>query len=230
MERYENRQWPAFPVRAVVSEVDAEQMRRRVATGKIVIAPNGADPSIWLPDVKQASHTVLFTGHLAYPPNIDALEFLASEIWPRVRKKAPGTTLIIAGRSPTERVNACAHTAGAELHAGPQFMHRIARRAALTIVPLRFGSGTRVKILESLAWGLPVVSTTLGCEGLDVIDGEHLLVRDDPAQFADAVVQLLSDTALWQKLRNQGRELIRESYNWERVFEPLEMALLELVS
>ncbi len=98
------------------------------------------------------------------------------------------------------------------------------------VVPLRLGSGTRQKILESLAWGLPVVSTRLGAEGIDAVDGEHLLIRDDPDEFVDAIVLLMSDQVLWQKLRKAGRELVRERYSWDHVFKPLEDELIELVS
>ena len=109
-------------------------------------------------------------------------------------------------------------------------MDEIARRASISVAPLRLGSGTRCKILDSMAWGLPVVSTTLGAEGIEATEGEHLLVRDDIEQFAEAVVQLLSDKELWQKLRTAGRQLVRERYSWDRVFEPLEDGLIELVS
>ena len=230
MQRFENRHWPNFPLRAVVSELDAEHMRNRVNTGKIVVTPNGADSSTWLSDANQTNCSVLFPAHLRYYPNIDAVTFLISEIWPEVRKRNAQAKLILAGGSPADEVIVAARRAGAELIANPQRMADISRRAALTVVPLRFGSGTRCKILESMAWGLPVVSTSLGCEGLDVNDGEHLLIRDDPTRFAEAVICLLSDAKLWQKLRNAGRELIRERYEWDRVFQPLETAVLELVS
>ena len=81
-----------------------------------------------------------------------------------------------------------------------------------------------------MAWGLPVVNTTVGAEGIDAFDGEHLLVRDDPEQFAEAIVSLMSDAILWRKLRYAGRDLVRNRYSWDRVFEPLEKALVELVS
>jgi glycosyltransferase involved in cell wall biosynthesis len=108
-------------------------------------------------------------------------------------------------------------------------MDNVARRASVTVAPLRLGSGTRVKILESMAWGLPVVSTTLGVEGIDAEDGQHLLVRDGADTFAEAVVQLLSDAVLWQRLREAGGALVRERYAWDKVFAPLEDALIELI-
>ena len=230
LEEYENRAWPAFPLRCVVSEPDRDEMDRRAKAGRTVVAPNGADPSSWLAGARPDSETILFPGHLAYLPNMDAVEFLASGIWPEVRRRRSGARLIVAGRLPGESVRATvAKMKGAELRADPRSMDDIARNATITVVPLRIGSGTRLKILESMAWGLPVVSTTLGCEGIDCEDGVHLLVRDDPKEFAEAIVRLLSDAALWRKLREAGRELVRERYAWDRVFQDFESALVDLI-
>jgi glycosyltransferase involved in cell wall biosynthesis/GT2 family glycosyltransferase len=228
-EQYEDRTWPDFPVRAVTSEVDRAQMSSRCSKGKVVVSPNGADPSTWLPDARHDTATALFTGQLAYFPNVDAVEFLVTEIWPHVRRRNPQARLIIAGRDPGESIRALVRAApGVELIPNPKSMARVAKRASITVAPLRIGSGTRIKITESMAWGLPVVSTTLGCEGIEAFDGEHLLVRDDPEEFGDAIVALMSDAALWRKLRYAGRDLIRDRYSWDRVFEPLEKALIEL--
>jgi glycosyltransferase involved in cell wall biosynthesis len=230
LESYEDRVWPEFPVRAVVSEEDRAQMNVRTNIGKTIVATNGADPSIWLPRARRDRATALFPAHLSYPPNVDALEFLLEQIWPKVRKQNPRARLILAGREPAPSVRLAAAAAGVELSANPKSMDAVARRASITVVPLRLGSGSRCKILESMAWGLPVVSTKLGAEGIEAMDGEHLLIRDDPKEFADAMMELMSSDALWDRLRKAGRDLIQARYSWDRVFEPLETALIELVS
>jgi glycosyltransferase involved in cell wall biosynthesis len=214
-----------------VSEADRREMDRRAPLGVTVVAPNGADPSRWLRDARFQSETVLFSGQLAYLPNIDAVEFLLQEIWPKVLQKRPQARLIIAGGAPSSAVRDAIDTAGGSvtLCANPESMDNVARRASVTVAPLRLGSGTRVKILESMAWGLPVVSTTLGVEGIDAEDGQHLLVRDGADAFAEAVVQMLSDAVLWQRLREAGGALVRERYAWDKVFAPLEDALIELI-
>jgi glycosyltransferase involved in cell wall biosynthesis/GT2 family glycosyltransferase len=231
MERYEERVWPAFALRAVVSEVDRAEMERRAPGGRTVVAPNGADPSTWIAGARFDTKTVLFAGHLAYLPNVDAVEFLLKEIWPKVLARVPEARLIVAGRDPADGLRVTvAKARGVELCASPASMQKVAARASLTVAPLRLGSGTRVKILESLAWGLPVVSTAIGAEGIDAVDGEHLLIGDDPAAFTEAMVRLLSDEALWGRLRAEGRVLIRTRYAWDRVFAPFEKALMELIS
>jgi glycosyltransferase involved in cell wall biosynthesis len=235
LERYEDLAWRDIPLRVAVSEQDKIQMDERVPEGRTVVAPNGADPASWLQDVRFEAGTVLFVGHLAYLPNVDAVEYLLDEIWPIVRRLRPNARLLVAGRSPAAAVQAAfarcgGSKAGVELVASPGSMPRVARRASISIAPLRMGSGTRCKILESMAWGLPVVGTTLGAEGIAVEDGEHVLIRDGAGAFAEGIVQLLSDEPLWQRLRTASGELIRERYAWDRVFDPFNEALLELIA
>jgi glycosyltransferase involved in cell wall biosynthesis/GT2 family glycosyltransferase len=231
LEAYENRAWPEFLLRTVVSEADGREMDRRTRLGRTVVAANGADLSRWLAHARPDTSTVLFAGHLGYLPNVDAVNWLTSDIWPRVRRAAPEARLIVAGRHPTPELrSAVGRAAGVELVADPVSMDRVAARASLTVAPLRLGSGTRLKILESMAWGLPVVSTTIGCEGLEVVELEHLLIGDSADQLADAIVRGLRDAPLWRRLRQAGRQLIADRYQWNQVFLPMEAALLELVS
>jgi glycosyltransferase involved in cell wall biosynthesis len=215
----------------VCSEVDAAQVDRRARLGKTVVAPNGADIESWQPRVRFCSQTILFPGYLDYFPNVDAIDFLLHDIWPRVRRRKPNVQLILAGADPSLSMQAMVEqTNGVELRANPRFMTRVAREASVMVAPLRLGSGTRTKIVEAMAWGLPVVSTTLGAEGIDVVDGEHLLLADTAEALAESLLQLLTDEALWQKLRLTGRELVRQRYCWDKVFAPLEDGLIELVS
>jgi glycosyltransferase involved in cell wall biosynthesis len=231
LARYEDRVWPDFPLRSVVSEADRAEMQRRVRGGRVVVASNGVDPESWIDAIQFESNTVLFVGHLAYLPNVDAVTWLLDEIWPRVRKLRPTAKLIIAGRDPSPVVHAAiANTTNVELVASPTSMNAVAARASVMVAPLRLGSGTRLKILESMAWGLPVVSTVRGAEGLDVLDEEHLLLHDDPQSFAEAIVHLLSDEPTWQHLRSESAALVRERYSWEHVFAPLDEALVQLIT
>jgi glycosyltransferase involved in cell wall biosynthesis len=105
-------------------------------------------------------------------------------------------------------------------------MSEIAKECTISIVPLRLGGGTRLKILHSMAMGLPVVSTSLGCEGLEVIDGIHLLIRDEPEEFARAILQLYNDASLRNELRKNGRNLVEKKYDWQSIFAEYEREIL----
>ena len=151
-------------------------------------------------------------GSLEYPPNIDAAQWLATAIAPLVRAAVPATEVRLVGR-PGVNVTQL-HQAGVLTVVGevPTMDDELAR-ATVAVVPVRFGSGTRVKILESFAHRVPVVSTTLGAEGLDVEDGVHLLLADEPEEFAAATVRLLGDPALRVRLTEAAEELYLDRYD-----------------
>ncbi len=169
-------------------------------------------------------------GALGYYPNVDALLYFIKEIWSEILRRDSSLRLICAGSGATPSVRAIKKERRVELVENPPDIRPIAARASVSIVPLRIGSGTRLKILDSMAMGLPVVSTTRGCEGLSVEEGKHLLIRDNPEDFAEAVVEVLKDEQLWNGLRGNGFELIERHYRWDRVLEPLEGALFNLAS
>jgi glycosyltransferase involved in cell wall biosynthesis len=226
MERLEDETWPDFPLRFGVSRADCDTMDRRAGRGRTVLAPNGCDPDNEIRDAQPDRKTVLFPATLDYYPNIDALAHMVDEIWPRVKARMPGAQLVVAGRKPGPPVKSAAARAGARLVADPPRMEDVARNCSAVVVPLRVGGGTRIKILDAMAMGLPVVSTALGCEGLDVADDTHLLIRDDPSDFASAVVEVLTDEARWRTLRKNGMRLVRERYSWDQSFHDLEVELL----
>jgi glycosyltransferase involved in cell wall biosynthesis len=155
---------------------------------------------------------VLFQGNLGYPPNIDAAQWLATAIAPLIRSEVPSTEVRLVGR-PGSNVSEL-HRPGVVTVVGevPSMDEELAR-ATVVLVPLRYGSGTRVKILESFAHRIPVVSTTLGAEGLDVEDGVHLLLADDPADLAAAAVRLLGDAGLRVRLTEAAEARYLERYD-----------------
>lgn len=226
--QYEDRVWPEFPVRSTVSEEERIEIQRRAKTGKTILVENGSDPRIKLPHPRPDTGKVLFMGTLQYYPNIDGVLHLWHEIWPHLAQLDPSLRLIVAGSKPVPEIRALDGQAGLELIDTPPDMRPIAARASVTVVPLRVGCGVRLKVLDSMALGLPVVSTTIGCAGLAVEDGKHLLIRDDPVGFAEAVHRVLNDRSLWQQLHQNGLRLVEQRYSWDRVFEPLDTALREI--
>jgi glycosyltransferase involved in cell wall biosynthesis len=227
LEAYENRVWPRFAVRSVVSELDREEMNRRCARGATIVVENGVDVGRYPPVGARGAKRILFLASFDYPPNVDAALQAARHVMPLVRARIPDAELCIAGRHPPPAVRALAGS-GVAVHADPPDVAALAARASVSLVPLRMGGGTRIKILEAFAWGVPVVSTALGCAGLRVVDGEHLLVRDRAEDQAEAVTQLLRTPALWERLRRAARRLVVESYDWETVLEPLDRGLAAL--
>jgi glycosyltransferase involved in cell wall biosynthesis len=165
------------------------------------------------------NNRILFIGTLSYYPNIDGSIYFAQSILPHIWAKDPTVEFWIAGAEPPEAVLALGNDPRIKVLANPDDMTEVARQCSITIVPLRIGSGTRIKILQSLAMGLPVVSTALGCEGLQVEDGVHLMVRDQPEAFALASLELLRDVQKRQQLRQAGRQLVEQTYDWNEIFQ-----------
>jgi glycosyltransferase involved in cell wall biosynthesis len=228
MAQYENRMWRSFPLRITVSEKDRHEMEGRCPEGKTLVIPNGVNTHTVSLIPKAESRKILFMGTMDYFPNTDAAMYLSKSIMPCIWKKNPEITLCIAGLHPPQPVMELANDSRIEVIANPDSMREVASRCCLTVVPLRVGSGTRLKILDSFAMGLPVVSTSLGCEGLSLTDGRHILVRDDAELFANAVLQVISDTLLANTLRENGRRLVEEHYDWGMIFGKLEEELLQL--
>lgn len=225
LRKYEDALWNQFPLRVVMSEQDKQQMDARAKTGKTIVVENGIDPreSAVLPRARR--RTLLFMGALDFFPNIDALYFLRDEILPRLWERDPRIELVIAGRRPPQAIRAFAQDTRVRVIADPEGMDEIARDCAAVVTPLRMGSGTRVKILHALAMGLPVVTTAKGAEGLAVRDEEHLLIRDAPRAYAEAVLRVLDDDALAERLRSAGRALVESRYDWEMILPRYEAEL-----
>jgi glycosyltransferase involved in cell wall biosynthesis len=227
LAEYEERTWQQFSLRTVVSNEDRRELESRCNSGQTIVVQNGIDTqTINLVD-NYNTHKLLFMGTMTYYPNIDAVLYFVESILPEIIKIDSTINFAIAGRKPPSIVrNLASSDSSIEIIPDPEDMSQVASECSISVVPLRLGSGTRIKILHSMAMGLPVVSTSLGCEGLEVIDGVHLLIRDEPQAFAEAILQLDSDRYLWQQLRANGRKLVVEAYDWQHIFADYETELL----
>ncbi|MGH2663997.1 MAG: glycosyltransferase family 4 protein [Actinomycetota bacterium] len=203
----------ASSVESVVVCSELDRLRLRAPNAAVI--PNGyAEPVRPLGRVEVAAPpTLMLAGALGWAPNVDAARFLAAEVFPRLRARIPGAQLRIVGEH-DDRVEDLRSLEGVTLAGFVPDMAAELLRADVVAVPIRFGSGTRVKILEAFAHRIPVVSTTLGCEGLDVIPGRHLLVADDAEAFARACMDLLVDVELRERLAAAAHELYRHRYRW----------------
>jgi glycosyltransferase involved in cell wall biosynthesis len=171
--------------------------------------------------------TLLFFGSLGYAPNLDGILHFLDRIWPAVLARRPATRLEIVGPGAPPALLA-RRSAQVELIGFVEDLRPRLAGAAAVIAPLRLGGGTRLKILEAMAMGRPVVSTSLGAEGLEVRDGEELLLADEPAEFAGAVVRLLEDPRLGERLGRAARARVEQRYSWRTAAERFERFVAEL--
>lgn len=199
----------------MVSETERKTLLGRNSRLKIDVVPNGTDTKKYQPlEVNHSPLALLFIGSMSYSPCVDGAVYFCNQILPYIRKEFQDIQVWIVGADPTPAVIRLAdentHITGYVEDVIPYY-----RRSKVCVVPLRAGGGTRLKILEAMALGRPVVSTTIGCEGLDVINGQHLLIADEPQQFAKQTIRLLTDTALYDSIAGQARELVEEKYDWD---------------
>jgi glycosyltransferase involved in cell wall biosynthesis len=214
---------PRFSLVLVASEADAERAGRLAPSARIEVYPN-ALPWVAMPQIT-SQPVVVFSANFEYHPNIDAVRFLISEIWPEVKKLRPELRLKLVGRG--DRFIRHLIPAGMDVEltgAVPDAFEEIAG-AAIVIAPLRTGSGTRIKILEAWAAGRPIVATPLAAEGLRVQDGGNIVLAADSAGFADAVARLLCDPVGTQRMALTGRHTFERHYTWEAAWGILDANL-----
>lgn len=198
----------------VVSDVDGAELARLAGTAvRFCAVPIAVDARVPAVETLTGAPALMFLGGLHWPPNADALLTFVRESWPRVRAAYPAATLTSIGRDDSAVAAECRAAPGVRLTGWVPEIDSFVAQSRVLVVPMRAGSGMRVKILEAMARGVPVVSTTVGCEGIDVEPGRHLLVADDPAAFADAVIRVLQDDTLAETLRHEARRLVLERYD-----------------
>jgi glycosyltransferase involved in cell wall biosynthesis len=202
----------AYDLVVAVSHEDAAAL----PAGAVVV-PNGVDTDRFRASPVPAGHRVVFTGALHTLPNRDGLQWFCREVWPRVRARVPGATLDAVGSRPGQEVRALDGPDGIRVHADVPSILPFLERARVAVVPLRIGSGSRLKALEAMAAGRPIVGTTIGLGGLEAEPGVHALRADDAGDFAEAVIGCLNDDALAAALAGRGRRLADARYSWRQI-------------
>jgi glycosyltransferase involved in cell wall biosynthesis len=217
LRRLEESLCREFDVNLAVCELDAQTLRERDPQAHFHIVENGTDTEYFHPsNAEPEPRTLVFAGGLSWYPNVTGIRFFVSKIWPLLKQRSPGIRLYLAGRSPAPEVVRLAKSDPAiVLIADPPDIRPWVWKAAVFVCPIIDGGGTRLKILDALAMGKAIVSTSIGAEGLDVKPGEHLLVADKPEDFAQQVRQALLDDSLRQRLAACGRALVEQLYSWE---------------
>lgn len=232
MERVERHFSRLVGLNVMMSESDAERLRRLAPGARTITVGNGVNTDTLrpAPESEIVPGRVAFLGPTYMFPNRDGVEFFLAEIWSVIRRSEPSATFEIIGKmsdSDRERYS----TLGGVLPRGyVADIRPYLGRAACSVVPIRVGGGTRLKILDAWAMGKAVVSTSVGCEGLYAVDGENILIRDEPAAFAGAVLAVLGDDRLRQRLGRAGRATVERSYSWEALGGVLRSAYRDLMA
>ncbi len=210
----------------VCSDLDRSRMSDRS-----VVLPNGAPlPSSGYERRPSPDHPVLvFVGAMSYAPNIDAVEYFAREVFPRVRATYPDAEFRIVGRHAIDRVRALEGLDNVTVVGAVDSVETELAAAHLAVAPVRFGGGTRVKILEALAYAVPVVTTTVGCEGIGIETGVHACIADDAITMANACVALLADPARARQLASTGQDFVQQRFLWPTIVNQLADTLREVV-
>ncbi len=227
---FEDSVWSALDGCATTSERDAQAVRERCPGLAVTVVPNGVDPGEFAPTGTPVTpDSVVFTGLLRYRPNVDGIVWFLDEVWPAVQAQRPSAQLTIVGDGPEELL-ATLRRPGVTVTGWVTDVKPYLDAAAVAVVPLRMGGGTRLKVVEAMSMGKAIVSTSLGSEGLDVTSGKHLELVDDPDSFADAVVSLLGDAERGRSLGVDARALVEERYSWTRSTRTLEGLLVQVAA
>jgi glycosyltransferase involved in cell wall biosynthesis len=228
-ERFERGAFAAATRVVAVSQEDARLIRDRFGGRNVDVVDNGIDRG-YFESVQPAPEpgAILFLGSLDWRPNIDAVGLLLDRIFPLVRAKEPGARLLLVGRKPAPALAQKLRCApGVELHADVLDVRPFLSRSAIMVVPLRIGGGSRLKILEAMAAGLPVVSTRIGAEGLELAPRENFIAADEPEAMADAVLTLIRDPSPARAMAARSRAYVLDRYDWDALAHRLERVWLD---
>lgn len=217
---YESRLFPRFNLVTMVSEEDATASRALLAEGNppVTVLPNGVDCAKWRHGLAETHpDTLIFSGALTYQANYEAMDWFLAEVYPLIKEQRPTVRLRITGQSKGLNIANLALDETVTLTGFVEDIRTEIARAAISIVPIRSGGGTRLKILEAMALGTPVISTTKGAEGIDARHGEHLLLADDAETFTNSTLELLQNPGLRQHLAINARRLVEDHYDWQAI-------------
>lgn len=188
----------------------------------------GDDSQLSLPELcyEETGKKLMYVGFLGWEPNIQGLLWFIGEVWPRLLANHPDLRFDIVGKNPDKRLKAAVEPhPGITLTGYVADLQTIYRDSRVSVAPLLFGSGMKVKVLDAMARGIPTVTTSVGAEGIEVENGRHLLVEDDPIRMADQIDDLLDNPTLWNQLQKASRELVQQQYTWRRLFREMHRTL-----
>lgn len=228
--RKEEQLWcPKVSLNVPVSDLDATRLAQVAPSASFLVMPNGVDTEFFKPQAPRQTEGIVFVGGTTWYPNKDALEYFATEILPKLRRRGFHARVLWVGRASSEEIARYRRDHGIEMTGYVADVRPLVQSAACYVVPIRLGGGTRVKILDAWAMGVPIVSTTIGAEGLGATDGQDILIRDDPESFAEAVLRVLTNRDLGARIGDGGRRTAEQRFSWDALEATLRDAYLGLL-
>jgi sugar transferase (PEP-CTERM/EpsH1 system associated) len=219
LRRYEAEVCRQMDKVVVVSRVDEQALRRLVPSLQTTVVPNGVDTTYYSPTDRrgESDTTLVFSGKMDFRPNVDAVLWFVQEVWPSIQADVPEVRFKVVGRSPHRRLQHLRELPGITLTGYVEDVRPHIAEGGVYVVPLRVGGGTRLKVLEAMSMGKAIVSTSLGCEGLDITPGRELLISDEPPSFAKQVIDLMRDRERRRELGLAACQLAQARYDWQHI-------------
>lgn len=215
MKKWETKFAMNFDLCVTMSDNEKKFLQSINPKLNIAVIPNGIDVENFkpLPD-NFRTNNLLYIGKMDYQPNVDAVLYFIKEIFPVIKRKTKNIKFIIVGSNPAKEIKQLENNKDIIVTGYVNDVRPFYEQCALSVVPLRAGGGTRLKILESMAFGRPVISTSIGCEGLHVCNNENIIISDKPEEFARKTIELLQNVNFREKISKNGRNLVEHNYSW----------------
>lgn len=229
MRSWERKIIENFDLTVTVSPIELRILESMYPKANIAFIPNGVDIESFNPlPVTDNEDSLLFIGKMDYSPNIDGAVYFAKRIFPLIKREIPNTKLMIVGQNPKKALEKLKSDPSVSVTGYVESVIPYYKRSSVAIVPLRAGGGTRGKILEAMALGRPVVSTSLGAEGLEATHKENIMIADKDEDFARYVIDLMKNMSLRKNLIEKAREFVEARYDWREVAKGLDRAYREM--
>lgn len=219
LSNYEKKMCPKFNLNITVSDLDKDRLSSMVPNIPIDVIANGVDLDYFKPQRSDSTEkSIIFVGGMKWYPNRDAMLYFFHQIWPLLRKRMPDIHFNLLGKNPpVEIINMSKSDSNIHIFGFVQDMRPIAERSTLFVCPMRDGGGTRLKILDALAMGKAIVSTSMAIEGISLTDGKDVILADSPSDFVDKIVALMADQNLREEIEKKARRFAERYYDWDRI-------------
>jgi len=223
LRRYEARMCPRFSMNVTMSKLDTEILAEIAPNARFTVVPNGVDLGFFAPAPgSRRPNSIVFAGRLDQYSNRHGMLRFMNEAWPAIKRAHPDAVIDVIGSNPPKEIEALAKVdANVRVHGFVPDVRPYFANAAVAICPIWDGGGTRIKVLDGLGQGMPLVATSIGAEGIDVVADRDLLIADTPAQFAEQISRLFTDEVLRHRLEVNGRRLVETVYSWDSIAQKL---------